>query len=55
MKHKETTYLSKLNEAGNKQQQFRKILMSIYWDWYCSAINAILILLNSKMKCTKLN
>ena len=38
VKQMKTTYLGKLNESGNKQQQFRKILMSIYWDWYCSAI-----------------
>ena len=26
----------------------------VFWIWYCSALNTILMLLNSKMKCTKL-
>ena len=47
-------YLS-LNEAGNNEQQFRKLLMSILKIWYCSALNTILELLKMQNKTTMLN
>ena len=51
----ETTYLGKFN-WGRKQQTIipEKILICNIRIWYCFALNHILELLNSKVKCTML-
>ena len=55
VKQSKTTYLGNLNEAGNNKQQFQKIPICVFWIWYCCALNTILMMSNSKMKCTMLN
>ena len=55
VKQMKTTYLGKFKWGRNDKQQVWKLLMCIFWLWYCSALNTILEFLNMQDDATMLN